>query len=85
MQFKHSVPKHLDLENDIQTFLTQLKKNNAKQWKKLKIVFLGHGEVGKTSLLHAVQWLQDHVCSFPSISQNIFYFNIFIAPPPFFA
>jgi len=60
---KRSVPKQLDNVHDIREFLTLLKHDNAKEWKKLKIVFLGHGEVGKTSLLHAIQWLQSqHVC-----------------------
>eukprot|EP00026_Physarum_polycephalum_P003518 Phypoly_transcript_03531.p1 GENE.Phypoly_transcript_03531~~Phypoly_transcript_03531.p1 ORF type:complete len:802 (+),score=106.01 Phypoly_transcript_03531:131-2407(+) len=43
----------MEKDEDIREFLCQLKQQ-AEQWKKMKIVFLGHGEVGKTSLLNAL-------------------------------
>jgi GTPase SAR1 family protein len=48
----------LEKKSEIEAFLIELKQH-AEQWKKLKIVFLGHGEVGKTTFLNAIKQIQD--------------------------
>ena len=49
-----SVPQALTKEQELRTFLNALKTQGEK-WNALKLVVLGHGEVGKTTLIHAVR------------------------------
>ena len=49
-----SVPQTLTNEEELITFLNELKTQGEK-WNALKLVVLGHGEVGKTTLIHAVR------------------------------
>ena len=49
-----SVPQTLTKEEELRTFLNELKTQGEK-WNALKLVVLGHGEVGKTTLIHAVR------------------------------
>ena len=49
-----SVPRTLTKEEELRTFLNELKTQGEK-WNALKLVVLGHGEVGKTTLIHAVR------------------------------
>ena len=49
-----SVLKTLRKEEELRTFLKELKAQGEK-WNALKLVVLGHGEVGKTTLIHAIR------------------------------
>ena len=49
-----SVPQTLTEEEELRTFLNELKTQGEK-WNALKLVVLGHGEVGKTTLIHAIR------------------------------
>ena len=45
-------------EGELRSFLNELKKQGEK-WNALKLVVLGHGEVGKTTLIHAIRRCTD--------------------------
>ena len=49
-----SVPLGLQSEDDLRQFLADLSQQ-AEKWNALKLVVLGHGEVGKTTLIHAAK------------------------------
>ena len=49
-----SVPQTLTKEEELKTFLKELKTQGEK-WNALKLVVLGHGEVGKTTLIQAIK------------------------------
>ena len=53
-----SVPQTLEYEEELRTFLNELKTQGEK-WNALKLVVLGHGEVGKTTLIQAIKRVLD--------------------------
>lgn len=53
---RRSVPPGRMQEEDIQKFLQELKVK-SEPWKTMKIVVLGHGRIGKTTLLAAIRKL----------------------------
>ena len=52
-----SIPKQLSARGEIETFLKELQRTGV-PWNTLKLVFLGHGEIGKTTLLNAIRIVQ---------------------------
>ena len=53
-----SVPQTLTNKEELRIFLNELKTQGEK-WNALKLVVLGHGEVGKTTLIHAIRRCMD--------------------------
>jgi len=50
---RNSVPQNLE-EEQIQPFLQQLM-TSSEAWRAIKLVILGNGRIGKTTMLHAVR------------------------------
>jgi GTPase SAR1 family protein len=48
------VPDNINTFEEVYQFLADINMQGEK-WNALKLVILGHGEVGKTTLLHAIQ------------------------------
>ncbi len=64
---RNSVPRRVDMsEKEMRTFISQLIQE-GEQWKSMKMVVLGNGRIGKTTLLRTFDKLLDpssiHVCS----------------------
>jgi GTPase SAR1 family protein len=51
---KESIPMSMVEEEPIHKFMKELLEN-SEEWKALKLVVLGHGEIGKTSLLRKME------------------------------
>lgn len=62
---RDSVPQGLQNVDQIELILEELKKS-SEPWKKMKLVVLGHGRIGKTTLLKAVHNLLD-----PSVTHKV--------------
>ncbi len=67
-------------KDEMRTFISQLIQE-GEQWKSMKMVVLGNGRIGKTTLLRAFDKLLDpssiHVCSLSIISFLFFNFHIY--------
>lgn len=55
---RKSIPKGLEDENEIANFVKSLMEK-SEEWKAMKIVVLGHGEIGKTTLLDAFKKIRE--------------------------
>lgn len=55
---RNSVPQGHLTEQQIETFLIELMKN-SRPWRTMKLIILGHGHIGKTTLLAAFKNLMD--------------------------
>lgn len=53
---RDSIPKGLNTKERMREFLQELRLG-SEEWRALKLVILGHGNIGKTTLLHAIQQL----------------------------
>ncbi len=54
MIHRNSVPRKPDMkEDEMRQFIQQLM-TDAEEWKAIKMVVLGHGQIGKTTLLHTI-------------------------------
>jgi len=54
-----SVPNNINTVEEIEQFIIDLCEQ-GEEWNTLKLVVLGHGEVGKTTLLHTIRrYLED--------------------------
>ena len=53
---RNSVPRHLVIEKDIHNFLMELQ-HSSENWHAMKLVVLGNGQIGKTTMLHAMKKL----------------------------
>jgi hypothetical protein len=49
-----SLPNNITSDTEILQFALDLA-TQAEKWNALKLVILGHGEVGKTTLIHAIK------------------------------
>jgi hypothetical protein len=58
MQYCNSIPKNLNTEKQIEAFISALMKNCA-SWRALKLVTLGNGCIGKTTLLRKLTSILD--------------------------
>ncbi len=59
MIHRNSVPRRPDMTADeMRQFIQQLMEE-AEEWKAIKMVVLGHGRIGKTTLLHAINQIMD--------------------------
>ncbi len=69
MTHRNSVPRRADMKDcEMREYVEQLI-SEGEQWKSLKMVVLGNGQIGKTTLLHAFNQLlipgyQLRVCYF---------------------
>lgn len=54
---RNSIPQHLQ-DNDIKEFLSQLMKS-GEEFRAMKLVVLGNGRIGKTTLLHTIKKILD--------------------------
>jgi hypothetical protein len=52
---RNSIPRNVDTPEEIEAFLKEMTVVKGEQWNTLKLIILGHGEVGKTTLLKAIQ------------------------------
>ncbi len=53
MVHRNSVPRRIDMSKDeMKNYVEQLMKG-SEQWKAMKMVVLGNGRIGKTTLLHS--------------------------------
>ncbi len=65
---RNSVPRRPDMSKDeIRAYIQQLM-SEAEEWKAIKMIVLGHGRIGKTTLLHSIHQIID-----PSIIQVYFH------------
>jgi hypothetical protein len=68
IKYRNSIPRSLRNENEIRAFVEELKANSS-EWRAMKLVTLGHGRIGKTTLLSRMRslidssWIHD-VCTF---------------------
>lgn len=53
---RNSVPPHLKTKDQIRAFLLELR-SGFEEWRAMKMVVLGHGRIGKTTLLTAIKSL----------------------------
>jgi hypothetical protein len=51
---RYSVPHHLKTKADIRKFLLVLK-HGFEEWRSMKMIVLGNGGIGKTTLLHGLK------------------------------
>lgn len=51
---RSSVPQHLDTKDKIRNFLLELNRG-FEEWRAMKLVVLGHGDIGKTTLIHTIK------------------------------
>jgi hypothetical protein len=83
---KNSIPRHLKSEEDMRTFLKELISSST-PLRSMKMVVLGHGHIGKTTLLTSM-----HNILHPSNQQVregkrgerascFFFFSLFFFPP----
>ncbi len=42
-------------EDAIRSFLQEIMNKGSEPWKAMKLVLLGHGKIGKTTVLHALK------------------------------
>lgn len=54
IQHRNSIPRNLSKEDQINSFIRQLLANSS-EWRVLKLVTLGHGRIGKTTLLNKLR------------------------------
>ena len=54
-ELRRSVPRSMDVK-DISPFLNDMMKN-SEPWKAIKLVVLGHGRIGKTTMLQILKRL----------------------------
>ncbi len=70
---RNSVPRRSDMpKEEMREYLKQLM-SEGEQWKAIKMVVLGNGRIGKTTLLHSIHQLltpSQMVCLFPSTSTS---------------
>lgn len=59
LHYRDSVPQHLRTEQDMAAFVKELMANNNEEFRAMKLVVLGNGRVGKTTLLCALKKLLD--------------------------
>ncbi len=56
---RNSVPRIEGMDRaDMRRYVTQLKED-SKPWKSIKLVVIGHGRIGKTTLLNTFQQILD--------------------------
>jgi len=55
----NSIPRNLCTKQQIESFVQALVENCA-PWRALKLVTLGNGRIGKTTLLHKLRSMLDH-------------------------
>eukprot|EP00026_Physarum_polycephalum_P001439 Phypoly_transcript_01440.p1 GENE.Phypoly_transcript_01440~~Phypoly_transcript_01440.p1 ORF type:complete len:1130 (-),score=207.03 Phypoly_transcript_01440:9-3374(-) len=55
---RNSIPHHLTKDRDVRAFVTELMKS-SEELRAMKLVVLGNGRIGKTTLLHAMQKILD--------------------------
>lgn len=53
---RNSIPPHLKSRDEMRKFLFELRRG-FEEWRAMKLVVLGHGRIGKTTLLHALKGL----------------------------
>lgn len=58
IQFRNSIPKNLKTETPITSFIQQLMSKSS-EWRAMKLVVLGHGRIGKTTLLSVLHSVVD--------------------------
>ena len=79
-QQRQSVPQSMSTKN-IRHFLRDLMKS-SESWRAMKLVVLGNGQIGKTTMLHTlkqlIQTLHDPVCCFEFLLCFVFVFVFFL-------
>ena len=66
---KKSIPKRLLKEDEIKKFVNDLV-TQREEWNSLKLVVLGHGEIGKTTLLDALKKSKGLLQVFQKVKQE---------------
>ena len=61
---RNSIPEKLTNESDIRDYL-HLMKEDSIEWNAMKLVVLGHGRIGKTTLIQTLK----HILHSPILSQ----------------
>jgi hypothetical protein len=58
IQYRNSIPRDLREESQIASFVSQLN-SRSEVWRAMKLVTLGHGRIGKTTLLNKLRSIVD--------------------------
>lgn len=51
---RKSAPPHLKTKEEMENFFFELQQG-FEDWRAMKLVVIGHGKIGKTTLLHAIK------------------------------
>lgn len=54
LEFRNSIPRSMENVEDIKTFVEQLMVNSS-EWRAMKLIVLGHGRIGKTTMLSTLR------------------------------
>ncbi len=69
---RNSVPRRPDMDKDEMRAYVQQLMSEGEEWKAIKMIVLGHGRIGKTTLLHSIHQIID-----PSVIQVYFHLLYF--------
>lgn len=72
--FRNSVSKDLQTEVEMHSFLTELMAK-SEEWRAMKLVVLGHGRIGKTTLLREIKHSLDPQSPRVYLNYSKFYAN----------
>jgi hypothetical protein len=91
LTLRNSVPQAIQGEKEIQIFIEQLQRK-SEVWRSMKLVILGHGRIGKTTLLQSLrqvlaqnydQKVFFHL-PFPHTLLSLLSSSFILLPPPLF-
>jgi hypothetical protein len=54
IEIRNSVPEYLDTREKMRKFLQELQRD-YEEWRAMKLIVLGNGRIGKTTLLHTIR------------------------------